>query len=63
MAGIEVHPITLLAALLRSEEEMMELHGRLKLSGFERDLGLFVIANRGDKIHHVRLSLSFFFFK
>ncbi|XP_037093627.1 CCA tRNA nucleotidyltransferase 1, mitochondrial-like [Pollicipes pollicipes] len=42
----EPQPIMLLAALLRSSEEMMSLHQRLKLSAFERDLGLFIIAHR-----------------
>ncbi len=53
LAGIELHPITLLSGLLNTEKEMLDLHARLKLSRFERDLGLFVIANRGDKIHPV----------
>ncbi len=39
--------MTLLSALLRTDEEMQNLHGRLKLSAFERDLGFFVIKHRG----------------
>lgn len=41
-------PITLLCGLLQSEEDMLNLHGRLKLSAFERDLGLFIVAHRSD---------------
>ena len=44
--GVRLQPMALLASLLRSEAEVMELHGRLKLSCIERDLGLFVVANR-----------------
>lgn len=41
--------MTLLSTLFRTEEEALALHGRLKLSGFERDLGLFIIRNRDLK--------------
>ena len=41
-------PPTLLASLLQNTEEMMVLHNRLKLSGFERDMALFVINHRND---------------
>ena len=44
-SGLDLHPITKIAALLATEEEMMDLNKRLKFSGFERDLGLFIIAN------------------
>lgn len=30
---------------------MMQLHNRLKLSAFERDLGLFLVAHRDSKPH------------
>jgi hypothetical protein len=30
----------------RSEEEVLGVHGRLRLSGLERDTCLFVVANR-----------------
>ena len=46
-----LHPVTLLVSLLRNDQEMAKLHSRLKLSGFERDLGYFVIAQRVDKLH------------
>ena len=42
----KLHYMTLLSSLLNSTEEMMTLHNRLKMSGFERDLGLFVISHR-----------------
>ena len=43
--------MALLASLLRSEAEVMALHNRLKLSCIERDLGLFVAANRNMESH------------
>ena len=39
---------TLLASMLNTTEEMIALHNRLKLSGFERDMALFVINHRYD---------------
>lgn len=42
-------PVTLIAALLKSEAQLMELNGRIKLSTYERDLGLFVLGNRDRK--------------
>merc|ERR1711962_1182716 len=44
--GMRLQPMALLASLLRSEAEVMSLHNRLKLSCIERDLGLFIVANR-----------------
>jgi len=44
--GISLEPTAKLAAFLSSEAEVMKLHNRLKLSGIERDLCLFVVANR-----------------
>ena len=44
----ECAPPTLLASMLQNTEEMMALHSRLKLSGFERDMALFVIDHRND---------------
>jgi len=46
---VELQSATLLASLLNSQEDVMALHGRLKLSGFERDLCLFVVTHREDK--------------
>ena len=34
--------------MVQTTEEMMSLHGRLKLSGYERDMALFVINHRKD---------------
>jgi len=42
-------PTTLLAALLATEEQVWTLHGRLKLSGNERDNALYVVNHRQDK--------------
>ncbi|XP_012257352.2 CCA tRNA nucleotidyltransferase 1, mitochondrial isoform X2 [Athalia rosae] len=47
--GIHLHPITLITALLKDEEQVMKLHGRLKLSAFERDVALFIVRHREDK--------------
>jgi len=44
-----MHPVTLLVALLRNQDEVMKFHSRVKLSAYERDLGLFVVEHRGDK--------------
>ena len=49
--GRRLQPMALLASLLRSEAEVMALHNRLKLSCIERDLGLFVAANRNLEPH------------
>ena len=53
---------TLLASMLNTTEEMMALHNRLKLSGFERDMSLFVINHRHDadnKGKHVEQTNNF----
>ena len=41
-----------LAALLSTEDEVLKLHSRLKLSGLERDLCLFVVKNRENLPPH-----------
>ena len=43
-----LQPPALLAAMLKTPEEMMALHTRLKLSGYERDMALFVVNHRKD---------------
>lgn len=48
--GLNPLPITLLVGLLRSEEEMLNLHSRLKLSAFERDLGRFIVEYRNGEL-------------
>eukprot|EP00090_Calanus_glacialis_P011086 TRINITY_DN19564_c0_g1_i1.p1 TRINITY_DN19564_c0_g1~~TRINITY_DN19564_c0_g1_i1.p1 ORF type:complete len:427 (-),score=146.80 TRINITY_DN19564_c0_g1_i1:75-1355(-) len=47
----QLGPTALLAALLKDQTQVMNLHDRLRLSGLERDLCLFVVANRGDIPH------------
>uniref|UniRef100_A0A8D8ZH62 CCA tRNA nucleotidyltransferase 1, mitochondrial n=2 Tax=Cacopsylla melanoneura TaxID=428564 RepID=A0A8D8ZH62_9HEMI len=42
----ECHPMTKIAALLHSEDEMLDFHKRVKLSAYERDLGIFIIQHR-----------------
>ncbi|TRY79938.1 hypothetical protein TCAL_02259 [Tigriopus californicus] len=44
----ESHPITRIVALLKDDRDMMQLHVRLKLSAFERDLGLFLVEHRQE---------------
>ena len=46
--GISLEPTVKLAAFLDTEADVMNLHNRLKLSGVERDLCLYVVANRAD---------------
>lgn len=45
----KLKPMTLLAALFRNQEEVMQFHSRVKLSAYERDLTLFIVENRKDK--------------
>jgi len=49
-SDMDIHPVTALTSLLRNEEEMLKLNQRLKLSSYERELGLFVCMNREDKL-------------
>eukprot|EP00092_Neocalanus_flemingeri_P006025 GFUD01006493.1.p1 GENE.GFUD01006493.1~~GFUD01006493.1.p1 ORF type:complete len:429 (+),score=144.58 GFUD01006493.1:232-1518(+) len=44
-------PTALLAALLTDQTQVMTSHNRLRLSGLERDLCLFVVSNREDIPH------------
>eukprot|EP00095_Tigriopus_kingsejongensis_P004338 maker-scaffold1550_size36032-snap-gene-0.13 protein:Tk04338 transcript:maker-scaffold1550_size36032-snap-gene-0.13-mRNA-1 annotation:"poly(A) polymerase " len=41
-----MRPITRIASLLPAERDVMTLHARLKLSGYERDLARFLVAQR-----------------
>ncbi|XP_040567283.1 CCA tRNA nucleotidyltransferase 1, mitochondrial [Lepeophtheirus salmonis] len=49
------HPISLLATLINTEDDVLHLHSRLKLSRFERDLGIF-FTNHISKIDLISLS-------
>jgi len=51
--NIELNPISYIAALLNSTDDMLGLHKRLKLSAFERDLGLFIAMYREPIPHEV----------
>ncbi|XP_054716084.1 CCA tRNA nucleotidyltransferase 1, mitochondrial-like [Uloborus diversus] len=44
--SMKPHPVTRLAALLRTEEEVLCCHSRLKLSKYDRDLALHVVNHR-----------------
>lgn len=48
---LKLNSITLLASLIRTQEEAMMLHERLKFSAFERDLALFVVEHREPKLN------------
>ncbi|XP_067000884.1 CCA tRNA nucleotidyltransferase 1, mitochondrial [Anabrus simplex] len=48
--AVDLKAMTLLASLFRNEEEVISFHNRVKLSAFDRDLGLFVLAHREDKL-------------
>ena len=45
-----LHYVTLLAHLLQDQDEMMQLHNRLRMSTYERDLGLFVVEHINDVV-------------
>lgn len=46
---LKLHGISLLAALLNTQEQVLSLHDRLKFSAFERDLALFIVEHREPK--------------
>lgn len=46
--GSPLQSVPLMVSLLNSQEEMIELNKRLKMSGYERDMGLFVVEHRQD---------------
>lgn len=47
--NISLQPITYLAVMLKDENEVLQLHNRLKLSAYERDLALFLVKYGEDK--------------
>jgi len=51
----QLGPAALLAALLKDQAEVMNLHSRLRLSGLERDLCLFIVSNREDIPHQTAI--------
>ncbi|VEN59329.1 unnamed protein product [Callosobruchus maculatus] len=46
-----LNAITLLSSLLYTQEDVVALNARLKLSAFERDLAMFVVQHRNPKLH------------
>ncbi|XP_051153978.1 CCA tRNA nucleotidyltransferase 1, mitochondrial isoform X2 [Leptopilina boulardi] len=46
--NILLKPSTLLASLLNNEQEVIDLHGRLKFSAFERDLAFYIVEHKND---------------
>ncbi|XP_054288691.1 CCA tRNA nucleotidyltransferase 1, mitochondrial isoform X2 [Macrosteles quadrilineatus] len=49
--NVPLHPVTRVSPLFKSEDEFAELHERLKMSAFERDLGFFVVNHRNDSVN------------
>jgi len=47
--NITLKPISLIVSMLKDEHEVMELHVRLRVSNFDRDLALFLIQHREYK--------------
>ncbi|XP_076667043.1 CCA tRNA nucleotidyltransferase 1, mitochondrial [Andrena cerasifolii] len=41
--NVSLHPISLCATMLKNEDQVINLHNRLKLSAYERDLALFLV--------------------
>ncbi|XP_072388602.1 CCA tRNA nucleotidyltransferase 1, mitochondrial [Diabrotica undecimpunctata] len=48
---LNLNAITLLASLLNTVDDAIDLHARLKLSAFERDLAVYIVENRAPKLH------------
>lgn len=48
--SFKLKPISLIISMLKDEEEVMTLHGRLKLSSYDRDLALFLVQHRELKL-------------
>jgi len=53
--NIRLESQSLLAALFKSEAEVLKLHDRLRLSGLERDNMLFIVEHRHEKPHPVQI--------
>lgn len=47
-SSLHPQPITILAAIMSSVEEFVDFHERMRLSSYERDLGLFLLSHRGS---------------
>lgn len=48
---LKMNAITLLSSLLRSEDDVVALNNRLKLSAYERELAFFIVEHRQPKIN------------
>lgn len=49
--SLKMNGITLVSSLLMTQDDALNLHGRLKLSAFERDLALLIVEHRETKLH------------
>lgn len=47
-ANISMRPITLLTSMLKNQNEVQDLHSRLKFSAFDRDLAFFIVEHKDD---------------
>lgn len=47
--NVKLRPISLISAMLHSQEEAIQLYMRLKFPAFDRQLSLFIVAHREDK--------------
>ncbi|XP_011306612.1 CCA tRNA nucleotidyltransferase 1, mitochondrial isoform X1 [Fopius arisanus] len=47
---LKLHPVTMIASMLRNEQEALNIHSRLHWSAYNRDLALFLVIHREDKI-------------
>lgn len=48
---LKLNAITLLSSLLNSQDDVLTLNARLKLSAFERELCIFVVEHSAPKLH------------
>lgn len=44
--NVTLRPISMIVSMLKNQQEVMNLHNRLKLSNSDRDLALFLVAHR-----------------
>lgn len=48
--GIKLHPVTMVSSLLHNEDDVFKLHDRLHWSAYNRELAIFMIVHREEKI-------------
>lgn len=50
--ALHPHPVTILSALFKDENDVLTMEQRMRISAEERKTALYVIAERGDKPHN-----------